>query len=342
MEVAVVILNYNGEKHLENFLPSVIEYSKESTIWVIDNCSTDESVNFLKSQYPQIKLLINEENGGFAKGYNDGLKKIKADYYVLLNSDIEVTPNWVQACIDVLESDSSIAALQPKILAYKNRGLFEHAGAGGGFIDKNFYPFCRGRIFDLVEKDSSQYDDNIETFWASGACLFIRANLYHEMGGLDEDFFAHMEEIDLCWRLKRRNHKIYYCGSSIVYHLGGGTLAYKNPKKTYLNFRNSLFMIYKNYEGPLFIKLFSRMFLDGAAALIFILKFQFSHFFAVFKAHMAFYANLKKLNSKRKLLKKTSTQYNSIGTYKGNIIFDKFLKGVKHFDELKTSYFQKK
>jgi len=255
LEIAVVILNYNGENFLKEFLPSVISNSNEATIYVVDNCSTDNSVQLLQNDFPEIKLVINKENGGFAKGYNDGLKNICADYYVLLNSDIEVTPNWILPCVNLMENDKSIAGVQPKILAYHNKKIFEHAGAAGGFLDIDFYPFCQGRIFDIVEENKGQYNENKEVFWASGACLFVRANLYHQLGGLDEDFFAHMEEIDFCWRLKKQNHKLYYCSTSKVYHVGGGTLNYMSPRKTYLNFSNSLYMIAKNYDGNLFFKM---------------------------------------------------------------------------------------
>ena len=340
MEVAVVILNYNGKSYLEEFLPSVIEYSKEASIYVVDNCSTDDSVSFLKSTYPDLLLIENESNGGFAKGYNDGLAKIKADYYVLLNSDVEVTQNWLQPCIELLNNNPSIAACQPKILAQKAKSKFEHAGAAGGYLDKNFYPFCRGRIFSEVETDEGQYNEDCEVFWATGACLFIRAELYHKLGGLDEDFFAHMEEIDLCWRLKKQGHQIYYCGASTVYHVGGGTLDYMNPKKTYLNFRNSLFMIYKNYEGPLFLKLIWRLNLDGLGAMVFLMKFQFSHIWAVFKAHLALYANLSTLSKKRAHIKSTSGKPNMKGLYTKNITFKKFLSGVKKFSELNSKDFK--
>lgn len=339
MEVAVVILNYNGKSFLEKFLPQVIEHSGDAHIWVVDNQSTDDSVQFLKDSYPNLGLIINESNGGFAKGYNDGLEQINADYYVLLNSDVEVTQNWLSPCITLLESDPQIAALQPKILSHTARNKFEHAGAAGGFLDKNYYPFCRGRIFEVIEEDTGQYNDNIEVFWATGACMFVRADLYHEFGGLDEDFFAHMEEIDLCWRLKRCGYKIFYCGESSVYHVGGGTLNYMNPRKTYLNFRNSLYMIAKNHEGILFPKLLKRLLIDGLGANMFLLKFQFSHFWAVFKAHLALYARWSKIKKKRRVLKEKSTQLNPTGLYKRNITFKKFLGGLKHFTELKEKDF---
>jgi GT2 family glycosyltransferase len=338
MEVAVVILNYNGRSYLEQFLPSVIKFSEGATIWVIDNNSSDNSVEFLKNNYPRLNLHVNAQNGGFAKGYNDGLQHIKADYYVLLNSDAEVTENWISPCIELMKSDLQIAALQPKILSFKNKDTFEHAGAAGGFLDKNYYPFCRGRIFDEVEKDTGQYNDNTEVFWATGACLFIRADLYHQMNGLDEDFFAHMEEIDLCWRLKRIGYKIYFCGASSVYHVGGGTLNYMNPRKTYLNFRNSLYMIFKNHDGSL-MKIFTRMTIDGFAALLFLFKFQFRHFWAVFTAHMSIYKNWRKLSKKREGLKKQTTDFNRKGLFTKNVTSKKFLSGLKSFNELDTKDF---
>jgi len=334
LEIAVVILNYNGENFLKKFLPNVIEHSKNATIYVADNCSTDNSVNYLKEYFPDVKLIINTENGGFAKGYNDALKHVKADYYVLLNSDIEVTPNWIEPCIELLEKDKSIAALQPKVLAYHNKTHFEHAGAAGGYLDNDFYPFCQGRIFNEVELDNGQYNKSHEVFWATGASLFIRAELYHSIGGLDDDFFAHMEEIDLCWRLKQQNHKIYYCADSTIYHVGGGTLNYNNPKKTYLNFRNSLFMIAKNYDGNLFIKVFKRLLIDGLAGIMFIFKFQFKHCWAIIKAHFSFYKNLKSLLQKRKTIKKNGTTFNSVGLFKESIIFRKYFKGIKKFSDL--------
>lgn len=337
MEIAVVILNYNGKNFLEKFLPNVIEHSQNATIYVADNCSTDNSVNYLKTNFPNVKLILNSENGGFAKGYNDALKDVQADYYVLLNSDIEVTPNWIPPCIELLEKDKSIAALQPKILAYHNKTHFEHAGAAGGYLDQDFYPFCQGRIFDEVEFDNGQYNHSHEVFWATGACLFIRAELYHSIGGLDDDFFAHMEEIDMCWRLKQQNHKIYYCAESTIYHVGGGTLNYDNPKKTYLNFRNSLFMIAKNYDGNLFVKVFKRLLIDGLAGIMFIFKIQLKHSWAIIRAHYAFYKNLKSLLQKRKTIKQNKTTFNSTGLFNKSIIFKKYFNGIKKFSDLKIN-----
>lgn len=339
MKVSIVILNYNGKNYLEEFLPNVIEHSKGAEVVVVDNLSTDDSVAFLKESFPDIRLLINKENGGFAKGYNDGLKQIESDVYVLLNSDVEVTANWIQPCLDVLQSNDSIVAVQPKVLAQKEKDKFEHAGASGGYLDKNYFPFCRGRIFDEIETDQGQYDSNTEVFWATGACMFVKAEAYHELGGLDEDFFAHMEEIDLCWRMKKKGYQIYSCGESTVYHVGGGTLNYMNPRKTFLNFRNSLFMIVKNHEGILLPKIWWRMVLDGMAGIMFLFKFQFSHFWAVLRAHFALYANARTLSRKRKEIKAFTSSTNKSGIYRKNIIFQKFLKGVKKFSDLSSEDF---
>ena len=239
MKIAIVILNWNGQKLLEQFLPSVVSYSKEATIYVADNASTDNSVSFVKDNYPEVTIIQNEENGGYAKGYNDALQHVTADVFCLLNSDIEVTENWLKPIIKQFESDTNIAVIQPKILDYKDKSKFEYAGAGGGFIDKYGYPYCRGRIFDTIETDTNKYNDIIDIFWASGACFFIKSNVFHNLNGFDEDYFAHQEEIDLCWRIQNAGHQIKYVGTSTVYHVGGATLTTQNPKKTFLNFRNS-------------------------------------------------------------------------------------------------------
>ena len=339
MKTAVVILNYNGKSFLEQFLPSVIKFSDGADIVVADNQSTDDSVEFLKNQYPDIRIIVNPTNGGFATGYNVALNQIEADTYVLLNSDIEVTENWLNPCLELLNSDRRIAAVQPKILSFKNKNTFEHAGAAGGYLDKHYYPFCKGRLFELVEEDKGQYNENTEVFWATGACLFIKADLYHQMGGLDDDFFAHMEEIDLCWRLKKANYKIMYASESSVYHVGGGTLNYMNPRKTYLNFRNSLYMIAKNHESKIIQKLFIRLVIDGVAASLFLVKGQFRHFWAVLRAHMSVYKNWSTLMEKRKQVKTLSTTYNKVGLYQKSIISQKFINGVKTYSQLSSSDF---
>lgn len=336
MKVAVVILNWNGKNFLEKFLPSVVSYTTvNAQIVVADNNSTDDSLEFLRNNYPQITIVKNATNGGFAKGYNDALQHIKAEYYILLNSDVEVTPNWIEPVIQLMDSDTSIAACQPKIKAYHNKNYFEYAGAAGGFIDKYGYPFCRGRIFNTLEEDNGQYNQSGEIFWATGACLFIRSECYHQMQGFDEDFFAHMEEIDLCWRLKNEGYKIMYCPQSTIYHVGGGTLNKTNPHKTYLNFRNSLYMLCKNHAPQyLYIKLFIRMVLDGIAGAKFIASGEIAHCIAIIKAHFSFYASFGKMMKKRKMLKRTIKHYTTNAIYQHNLIVSYYLKGKKKFSDL--------
>lgn len=299
MKIAVVILNWNGVKLLEQFLPSVIQYSAEADIYVADNASTDDSIGFIKTNFPTVKIIQNKTNFGFAQGYNEALKSVDAEIYALVNSDIEVTENWIKPILDTFENDVKTAIIQPKILDFKRKEYFEYAGAAGGFIDKYGYPFCRGRIFETVEKDFGQYDDDCEIFWASGACFFIRSSVYHELKGFDANFFAHQEEIDLCWRAINNGHKIKYNSKSVVYHLGGATLEKSNPKKTELNFRNSLLMLTKNLpKNKIFSILFIRLILDGMAGIQFLFNGKPSHIWAILKAHLSFYhffsINLKK------------------------------------------------
>lgn len=291
-KLAVVILNWNGKNWLEKFLPQVVRFSKNADIYVIDNLSTDDSATFLETHFPSVGIIRNNKNYGFAGGYNEGLKKINDPYlyYCLLNSDVEVTENWVEPVLQVFEKDPSIAAVQPKILSFDNRKYFEFAGAAGGLIDNLGYPYCRGRIFDDVEEDKGQYDDETEIFWASGCCLFIRTADFWEQNGFDERFFAHQEEIDLCWRLINSGKKIFYTGKSEVYHVGGGTLNKQSPQKTFLNIRNNLSMMLKNLPFPKLIStLFLRLCLDGFAAAYFGYKYGPAHFWAVGKAHSSFY-----------------------------------------------------
>ncbi|MEZ4936960.1 MAG: glycosyltransferase family 2 protein [Crocinitomicaceae bacterium] len=340
MEIAVVILNWNGRKLLEEYLPSVCSYSGNATIYLADNASTDDSISFVRSNYPQIKIVVNEENGGFAKGYNDALKKISADYYVLLNSDIQVTEDWIDPVIQFMNSQDNMVACQPKVLSLMEPTKFEHAGAGGGFLDKYYFPFCRGRIFQEIEPDIHQYDDNREIFWATGACMFIKADIFHECGGLDERFFAHMEEIDLCWRLKNLGYKIGYCGESHIYHLGGGTLNYMTPKKTYLNFRNSLFMITKNYRGNLFLLIFNRLIIDGIAGIRFFFMGEWKHLKAIVNAHFDYYKQLKHFLKVRKAYRKTNSgNENNAGYYRKSIVLQKFWKKRDHFNQLNPKDF---
>jgi len=336
MNISIVILNWNGKKYLGTFLPKLITSSPEANIYVADNGSSDGSVRFLQQNYPEIKVIPFTENHGFAKGYNLALNQIEADYYILLNTDIEVTDNWIQPVISVMEQDESIAACQPKILSYDNRRHFEYAGAAGGFIDRYGYPFCRGRIFQVIEEDVGQYDDITEIFWASGACLFIKSNLFKKAGGFDNDFFAHMEEIDLCWRLKHLGYKIMYCGQSTVFHIGGGTLDKSAPKKTYLNIRNNNILLYKNLPSKQIIPTFiARFFLDLTASLKFLIDGGVRHFIAVSRAHIGFYFSLRKNHLKRKKIKHIKVSK----IYLGNIAFYHFLFGKKTFKQLKSKMF---
>ncbi len=291
--LAIAILNWNGKKWLEKFLPIVVQHSPEADIYIIDNASEDDSVTFVENNFPSVRVIQNSKNEGFAAGYNSGLKNIDAEIYCLLNSDVEVTQNWIPPMIALFDSDQSIAAAQPKILSYHNRNFFEYAGAGGGFIDNLGFPYCRGRIFNSIEEDKGQYDDETEIFWASGCSLFIRSKDFREQGGFDERFFAHQEEIDLCWRLKNSGKKIMYTGKSAVYHVGGGTLSNQNPEKTFLNFRNNLSMMLKNLPFPnLLWLLFFRLSLDGIAGIQFAFRHGFSHLWAVVRSHVGFYAQL--------------------------------------------------
>ncbi len=333
----MVILNWNGKKFLEKFLPNVIQFSKDDAdIIIADNASTDDSVDFLKTNFPEIRIISNEKNYGFAEGYNQALAKVDADYYVLLNSDIEVSENWIRPVIELMEQDPMIAACQPKIKSFHDKSLFEYAGAAGGFIDKYGYPFCRGRLFQFLEEDLGQYDDAIEVFWATGACMFVKAPLFHEYHGLDGDFFAHMEEIDFCWRLKNNGYRIMYCPCSTVYHVGGGTLPKVSSRKTYLNFRNNMTLLYKNLEKKRLLKVYiARLFLDGIASMKFLFEGHVKDFTAVLKAHCSFYRHLPAIRKKRKaLIHKKPSQ-----VYKGNIAFEHYIKRRKVFTELPEQKF---
>ena len=290
MKIAVVILNWNGVLLLEQFLPSVVKNSADAVIYVADNGSTDTSIAYVKAHFPSVRIIENKGNLGFASGYNEALKQVDTELYALINSDIEVTENWLQPILTTFLNEPKTAIIQPKILDFKNKEYFEYAGAAGGFIDQFGYPYCRGRIFDTVEKDLGQYNDNIEIFWASGACFFIRSNVFKELNGFDDDFFAHQEEIDLCWRALNKGYQIKYISESVVYHVGGATLQQGNPKKTFLNFRNSLLMLTKNLpRNKLYSILLGRMVLDGIAGIQFLMKGKFNHFVAILKAHFSFY-----------------------------------------------------
>lgn len=335
MRVAVVILNWNGKNFLEKFLPNVIEHSKTATIYVADNASTDDSVTFVKTNFPKVKLIETGGNWGYAGGYNKALQGLSEDYFVLLNSDVEVTTNWLTPIVELMDNDKSIAACQPKILQYDSKSHFEYAGAAGGYIDKYGFPFCRGRIFETLEQDEKQYDSSEEIFWATGACLFVRRNVFETLEGLDADFFAHMEEIDFCWRAKREGYKIYVEPKSVVYHVGGGTLSKSNPWKTFLNFRNGLELLAKNLpKSKLIPIIFIRMIFDGIAAWKFLLSGSPKDFWAVFKAHVAFYGRL------NATLKKRNGNYSPVSEiYQLSIVLDYFLRGKRKFTELDSDKF---
>ncbi|AOW19416.1 dTDP-Rha--alpha-D-GlcNAc-pyrophosphate polyprenol alpha-3-L-rhamnosyltransferase [Urechidicola croceus] len=333
MKIAVIILNWNGQKLLDQFLPTIIRFSNPEycDIYVADNASTDNSINFIKENFSSVKIIQNNENGGFAKGYNDALKNVDADIYALVNSDIEVTKNWLHPIISEFENDKNTAIIQPKILDFKDKGKFEYAGAGGGFIDKYGYLFCRGRIFESLEHDNQQYNDTTTIFWASGACFFIRSFVYHELDGFDEDYFAHQEEVDLCWRASNLGYTIKYVGSSSVYHIGGATLQNTNPKKTYLNYRNSLYSLVKNLpKKELFSVLFTRLFLDGISGIKFLAEIKPRHFFSIIIAHFSFYYNLPKTITKRKKILNHNEKY----YYTKSIIWQYFIKRKKWFNQL--------
>jgi GT2 family glycosyltransferase len=338
---AVVILNWNGRKYLEKFLPLVVEHSSSvADVVVIDNASKDDSVIYIRDQFPEVIITELPKNYGFAKGYNKGLIDLKHEFLVLLNSDVEVTSGWIEPLVDYMEAEPSMAACQPKILDYNRKTHFEYAGAAGGYMDKDGFVFCAGRIFNAFEEDQGQYIENQEVFWASGAALFIRRHAFNEVGGLDEDFYAHMEEIDLCWRLKNRGYSIGSCRSSQVYHVGGGTLDRLNPLKTYLNFRNNLYMLLKNYRnGSVLLKLIRRLSLDGIAAFRFLLEGKLTYFLAVLRAHFTFYANLRLMLRKRKSEADLGTKVNLTGMYKKSIITQFFLKKNANFSSLSKSDF---
>ena len=329
MKLAVVILNWNGHKLLETFLPSVVKHSDGHDVYVIDNASTDDSISFIEQHYPTIKCLKLAQNMGYAVGYNEGLKHINADVYCLLNSDVEVTENWLNPILNTFESKTNTAIIQPKILDYNHKNNFEYAGAAGGFIDQLGYPYCRGRIFDAIEEDHGQYNNEDDIFWASGACLCIRAKVFESLGGFDSRFFAHMEEIDLCWRAQNKGMTVSYVGQSTVYHVGGASLDVSNPKKTYLNFRNSLYTLVKNTHQPLFIIVCLRMLLDGIAGIRFLFQLTPKHTLAIINAHGSFYKSLPGLLQFRR--QHPTRKAHSLLP---SIIWSHFVLNIKNFNKL--------
>ncbi len=335
-KTAIVILNWNGAKFLKKFLPSVIKFSQseENEIIVADNGSNDNSVNLLKENFPQVRLILFDKNYGFTGGYNKALQQIDAKYFVLLNSDVEVTKNWIEPIISMMDADKTIAAAMPKIISYEKQCCFEYAGASGGYIDKFGYPFCRGRIIGTTEEDTGQHDSIIDIFWASGAAMFVRAELYKKLGGLDRDFFAHMEEIDLCWRFKNLGYRIVVNPKSVVYHVGGGTLPNNSPHKIYLNYRNNLFLLLKNLPNKNIIPIiFSRLVLDGLSGIVYLAGFKFNFFFAVIKAHFSFYSKIRKTLKKRDKNIVNKQIHKEI--YKKSIVFSYFFKKKTTFNKLR-------
>ncbi|ULQ56927.1 glycosyltransferase family 2 protein [Flavihumibacter rivuli] len=332
--VAIVILNWNGKKHLEQFLPSVTATTyANAQVVVADNASTDDSIAFLAQRYPDIRVIRLDKNYGFAKGYNEALKQVKADYYVLLNSDVEVEASWLEPVIGMMQSDREIGACQPKIRMYADKSSFEYAGACGGWLDSLGYPFARGRVFDYCEKDQGQYDDVAPIFWASGAALVVRAGLYHELGGLDEFFFAHQEEIDFCWRMQLAGYKVMACPASVVYHVGGGTLPKGNEWKVFLNFRNNLIMLAKNL--PLYQSLYKipiRFFLDAISAWKSLFEGQAIYFKAILEAHVGFIGWV--LIRHKQSVFPVSRKGKVNGWYSGSVVWQHFVKGKKHFSEI--------
>ncbi|KLT66812.1 glycosyl transferase family 2 [Pedobacter sp. BMA] len=332
--VAVVILNWNGKAFLEQFLPGILlsEYDNLQVV-VGDNGSTDDSVAFLEQNFPAVKVLKNDSNYGFAGGYNQVLARVEADYFVLLNSDVEVTPNWIKPVIDLMENDPAIAAAQPKIKSQLSKNYFEYAGAAGGYLDIYAYPFCRGRLFNVYEQDKGQYNQQSEVFWASGAAFFIKSKCWKEADGLDADLFAHMEEIDLCWRLKNMDYKVVYCPDAEVFHVGGGTLQTENPFKTYLNFRNSLIIMQKNLPaGDAVFRITIRMWIDFVAWWHFLLSGKPKFTLAVSKGHWHFIKSIAKTNRKRKSFQKPYQSH--AGVYGHSIVWSFFIKKIRYFSKL--------
>ena len=341
--VSIVILNWNGKAFLKEFLPSLIAHTQleGAEIVVADNASTDGSISFLESEYPSIRLIRLDRNHGFSGGYNRALEQLDSKYFLLLNSDIEVTPGWLEPLVQHMECQEQCAACTPKIKDHLRKTHFEYAGAAGGFIDRYGYPFCRGRMFDQLEEDSGQYDHDTEVFWGSGACLLVRAEAFRSAGGLDEQFFAHMEEIDLCWRLKRKGHSVWYIPASTVYHVGGGTLARGNPMKTFLNFRNNLLLLYKNLPTAQRRKvLFVRMLLDGVSAFRFLLQGAVRDFLAVSRAHVAFHGMKRSYGGRENCNKLPDNDVIVSGIYPGSIVAGFFLQGKKRFGALNWTFGQ--
>lgn len=337
MKVSVVILNWNGENFLRKFLPVVVENTIQDDVEIVvaDNASTDGSVEYVAKNFPKVRTIILDKNYGFAGGYNQALERVDADYYVLLNSDVEVAVGWLSPLMSYMDGHKDVAACQPKILSYNNKSKFEYAGAAGGFIDFLGYPFCRGRILGEVEEDKGQYDTVKDVFWATGACLMIRSEVFKKLGGFDAEFFAHMEEIDLCWRMRSRNMRIICVPQGVVYHVGGGSLSVESPRKTYLNFRNNLLLLYKNLPAKQFKKVFLyRFFLDYIAALHLLLNGKLSNAMSVVKARSDFFRMKKNFDKKRdeNILYATNSNINEV--FKESLLLGYYFKNKKTFSKL--------
>ena len=335
-DTAVVVLSYNGKQLHQDFFPELLQESEgRYDVFLIDNASTDDTAEFVRQQFPEVQIVTIPVNHGFANGYYEGLQHIQAKYYILLSADFEITPGWFQPLYHLMEQRSDLGAIQPKIKYYRDKKMFEYAGAGGGFIDRWGYLFCRGRIFFTLEEDKQQYDDSIETFWAGGGCMFVRAELYHQLGGLDKDLYAHMEEVDLCWRMQSAGYKIGYCGSSTVYHIGGSVISYGSPAKLFYNYRNSLVLIYKNLPlSKLIMILPTRLMLDGVSGFRAMLKGEWKELKAIVKAHWSFFGQLGMWHRKRRASQALVKTKSLSGWYTKSIIVDYFLRKKTTFDQL--------
>ncbi len=335
-DTAVVVLSYNGKDLHQLFFPLLLQEAKgQYDLILVDNACTDGTAEFVRTHFPEVQIVTIKVNKGFANGYYEGLKKIQAKYYVLLSADFEVTKGWFRPLHSLLQMHQDIAAVQPKIKYYKDKSKFEYAGAGGGFIDKWGYLFCRGRIFFTLEEDHGQYDNTIETFWAGGGCMFVRADIYHQLGGLDKDLYAHMEEVDLCWRMKNAGYRIAYCGSSTVYHIGGSVISYGSPQKIFYNYRNSLVLLLKNVPASKLIWLFPlRLVLDGVSGMRAFLKGDFKEVGAILKAHWSFYTHFPQWWAKRKVSKRMIKMPNLSAIYPKSIIWQYFAKKKTRFTDL--------
>jgi GT2 family glycosyltransferase len=329
-KLAIVILNWNGQKFLAQFLPDLIQFTPDyAEIIVADNASSDNSVAFLKTTYPSIRIIQNSENGGFSKGYNYALQQIEATYYCLLNSDVKVMEKWVEPIVYMFDNHDDVAVIQPKLLSFLNPKQFEYAGSCGGFIDYLGYPFCRGRVFGCLENDEGQYNSPMEVFWATGAALFVRSKVFHEANGLDGDFFAHMEEIDFCWRVKSLGYKVMVEPRSEILHVGGGTLPKNSARKTYLNFRNNLFLMLKNLpKQKLLPVLLMRFPLDIIAAIFFLFQGHYKDSWAVFRAQLSFLRQFRKMKQKRTIINPEIYKQ----TFQKSVVFGHYIKKKKKFD----------